>query len=109
MVIYSFYSDTFTDFYFLFIKKCITELAGSLAPSLDVMPEAGYSSLILDNLEFSNGNVTGFFVSMGDANCPVKIQVWRRRNSLQYELHWETPVIVRNSPGVFFVSASRMI
>ncbi|XP_041361721.1 uncharacterized protein LOC121377697 isoform X2 [Gigantopelta aegis] len=82
------------------------ELAGSLASSLTVLPEAGFSSLILDNIHLSNGNATGFYVTFGQANCPIQIQVWRRRNSLQYELHWETEVITRGSPGVSFVNVS---
>ncbi|XP_071107336.1 uncharacterized protein [Haliotis cracherodii] len=51
--------------------------------------DGGYSSIVLEGLPLAIDVVTGFYVTMSTANCPIKLQIWRRLSYLKYKLLFE--------------------
>ncbi|XP_046555169.1 uncharacterized protein LOC124264474 [Haliotis rubra] len=52
--------------------------------------DGGYTSIVLEGLPLAIDVVTGFYVTMATANCPIKLQIWRRLSYLKYKLISET-------------------
>ncbi|XP_067665690.1 uncharacterized protein [Haliotis asinina] len=48
--------------------------------------DGGYTSIVLEGLPLAIDVVTGLYVNMATANCPVKLQIWRRVSYLKYKL-----------------------